>query len=155
MNTYDLISITNPYAELVLALFLGVILGLERSFAKKTAGMRTYGLVSMGSCLFVIVGELLLPAYGHFSGMNPTALAANIIIGIGFLGGGSIIHTGTHLSGLTTAAGLWIAAGIGIAVGFGYGFLATFATFLTLFAFTALWYFEHLITRDSKAKLDR
>jgi putative Mg2+ transporter-C (MgtC) family protein len=156
MNSSLVYFATAQYGQLLLALFLGVCLGIERSVAKKNAGMRTYGLLSMGSCLFVIIGQLSLEGFHGFSGLNPMFLAGEIIVGIGFLGGGTIIFREDHLSGLTTAAGLWVAAGVGMAVGFGYSLLAIFTTFLTLLVFTALWHLEHYFTGiDAEAVLDR
>ncbi len=135
------IFVHSIYFQIILALFLGVLLGLERSFAGKTAGMRTYGLVSMGACLFVLLGA-------DFS--SPMYVLQGLIVGIGFIGGGAILHNHSHnqdhASGITTAAGLWITAGIGAAVGYGYIYLASFVTVATLFAFTALWFIEHKIT---------
>lgn len=133
------------FLDILLALFLGICLGLERSFAKKIAGMRTYALVSMGACLFIIIARIVAPVTDPGSPGLMYALQG-LIMGIGFLGGGAIIHNKEHISGLTTAAGLWITAGIGAAVGFGLTSIAIFATIATLFAFTVLWFIEHLFT---------
>ncbi len=132
------------FGQLVLAMVLGSLLGLERSIvAGKTAGVRTYALVTIGSCLFVI------------SSLAASALiiAGGIITGIGFLGAGLIIKEGDQQPhGLTTAAGLWVAAGIGMTVGFGLLSVAVFATFLTLFVFNVLWFFEDKLKRLSSIK---
>lgn len=138
------------FGQLVLAMLLGVILGAERSFAGKTAGMRTYALVSLGSCLLIIISKLVTTQYlAPNEADSLLRLAAGILTGIGFLGAGVIFSRESHINGLTTAAGLWIAAGIGIAVGFEYYILATFATFLTLFTFTVLWYVEKEVKKIS------
>jgi putative Mg2+ transporter-C (MgtC) family protein len=148
MNTTLILQ--SVYFQLFISMVLGAIIGLERSFAGKTAGMRTYGLVSMGSCLFIMVSNLVIPMYSNLGfSVQPLQLAAGVITGIGFLCGGAIIFRENHLSGLTTAAGLWAACGIGIAVGFGFVALATFASLLTLFNLTALWFFEHKIIRSA------
>jgi putative Mg2+ transporter-C (MgtC) family protein len=126
---------------LVLSLILGMILGVERSLARKGAGMRTFGLVSLGSCFFVLMPALLGMRPGDY---DPFRIAAAVITGVGFLGGGIIIYD-RELRGLTTAAGLWVSAGIGIAVGFGLYTVALFASFLTLFVFTVMWYVEHFL----------
>src|SRR5262245_3767120 len=137
------------YVQLLVALGLGILIGLERTLAHKTAGMRTYGLVSMGSCLFIILS--LLVANSSLEGSDPSMrIAAGIITGIGFLCGGVIIFQNHQLSGLTTAAGLWLTAGIGMTVGFGEIKLATFATIITLIVFTVIWFIEHLITGTKK-----
>jgi len=135
-----LINNFTPFIQVIIALCLGIILGTERTFASKTAGMRTYGLVSMGSCLLIVVSQYTLMIANI--GADPMRLAAGIVTGIGFLGTGLIIVKDQAASGLTTAAGLWVAAGIGIAVGFGLYALALFTTFVTLLVFTALWQIE-------------
>jgi len=141
-----------PFIQIIIALFLGIILGTERTFASKTAGMRTYGLVSMGSCLLTVTSQIVLTA--TFSSADPLRLAAGIVTGIGFLGTGLIIVKDSTTSGLTTAAGLWVAAGIGIAVGFGFYPLAMFATFVTLLVFTALWSIEQKVKDVFKHESD-
>lgn len=125
---------------LAVALFLGMMIGFERIFAHKTAGPRTYALVSMGSALFILVSEEVLRAYAGTG--DPLRIASQIIVGVGFLGAGMIIFKDSHLQGLTTASGLWVAAGIGTAVGFRLYDLAVIATILTLLIFTVLWYME-------------
>lgn len=136
-----------PYIGLLLALVLGMLLGVERTFAGKTAGLRTYGLVAMGSALFIIVSKIVLIDFVGLTSFDPLRVAAGVISGIGFIGAGLILFKENKLSGLTTAAGLWVASGIGIACGFELYMLATFATFLTLFAFTALWFVEDKVRR--------
>jgi len=129
--------------KLSLALLLGALLGLERIFAHKPAGVRTYSLVSMGSALFVVTSSIISDRYlasGVFS--DPLRVASNILLGIGFLGAGVIIFKDSTLIGLTTAAGLWLSAGIGMATGFGLYGAAFLATILTLFIFTVLYYVE-------------
>lgn len=134
------------YVNILIALILGAIIGLERTMAGKTAGMRTYGLVSMGSCLFIILSQLVVADSGLYN-FDPMRTAAGIIMGIGFLCGGVIIFQNHELTGLTTAAGLWVAAGVGMAVGFNQVGIAIFTSFITLIVFTLLWTLEHLITK--------
>lgn len=135
------------YAKLVLALFLGMALGVERTISGKRAGMRTFALVSLGSCLFVVVSELIHINAALTDTVDPTRITAAVVTGIGFLGAGVIIFH-RELKGLTTAAGLWTAAGIGVAVGHNLYALAIFATFLSLFVFTVLWHVEHFLERQ-------
>ena len=130
-----------PLVSLIIALILGATLGLERNIAGKTAGMRTFGLVSMGSCLFILIARFVTPTASTFD-YDPLRVAAGIIMGIGFLCGGVIVFKDSTLTGLTTAAGLWVAAGIGMAVGYGLLPLAFFATVSTLFVFTIFWFIE-------------
>jgi len=145
--------ISNEYLiRLSVAMLLGMILGVERVFAHKTAGMRTYALVAMGSALFVIISEMLFQSHGNTLSFDPTRLAAQIISGVGFLGAGLIIFKDEKLMGLTTATGIWVSAGIGMASGFGLIGLAVVATILTLFIFIALWYVEQSIKKAVNKK---
>jgi putative Mg2+ transporter-C (MgtC) family protein len=139
--TLDLIT------KLLIALFLGMIIGTERVWAHKTAGMRTYALVSMGSALFVIVSNEMVREYASFSGMNPLMIASQIVVGVGFIGTGLIFTKDSKLMGLTTATGLWVAAGIGMAAGFGLFKIAIISAVLTLFVFIVLWFIEQQLRK--------
>ncbi|MES2436977.1 MAG: MgtC/SapB family protein [Patescibacteria group bacterium] len=136
-----------PYFQLTLATLLGMLLGIERLLIGKTAGPRTYALVSMGSCLLTVISLTAANYYPVLSKADPVSIVASVITGIGFIGAGLIIFKGSKLSGLTTAAGIWVAAAIGIVVGFSHYLLALFATFLTLFVFTLMWNFENKIKK--------
>lgn len=132
--------------QLIVALLLGMTIGTERAIAHKTAGMRTYGLVALGSCLFVIISEAVNMSYSELGAtIEPLRMAASVITGIGFIGAGTILFRKHHLVGLTSAAGLWVAAGIGIAVGFKLFVVAIATTFLTLVTFTILWRIEEKV----------
>lgn len=132
------------FAKLLLAMILGGIIGTERAvLAKQSAGTRTFGLVSLGACLFVITGSYVDTAYLGVLNFDPMHIAAAIVTGIGFIGGGLIIFHKEALHGTTTAAGLWIAAGVGIAVGFGMYAVAIFTMILSLLMFTGMWYLEN------------
>lgn len=141
--------ISNPevFIRLTVAMLLGMLLGAERITARKTAGMRTYALVSLGSALFIITSIIISEIYIDRTTFDPLRMASQIVVGIGFLGAGLIIFKGSRLSGLTTAAGLWVSAGIGMAVGYGLYEIAIFTTILTLFVFTALWYLERKVKK--------
>ncbi len=137
--------------QVTIATLFGMILGVERLLASRAAGPRTYGLISLGSCLATIISLNIAPLYlaganasvpTSTLGLNPIMIVANILVGIGFIGAGMIILRGEQVSGLTTAAGIWVAAIIGIAVGFGFYILAAFVTFLTLFLFSTMWRWE-------------
>ena len=128
--------------KLFVALLLGMIIGTERVWAHKTAGMRTYALVAMGSALFVIISSEMVEAYTSFVGLNPLMIVAQIIVGVGFIGTGLIFSKDSKLMGLTTATGLWVSAGIGMAAGFGLFKIAIISTFFTLFIFMVLFYIE-------------
>ncbi len=131
------------FLQLLLAVFLGMILGTERSVvADKRAGTRTYALVALGACLFSIVSIQVTSGYIGLVSFDPMRVVAGIITGIGFLGAGIIIFKENSLQGLTTAAGLWVSAGIGVAVGYSLYAIAIFTTILTLLVFTVLWFVE-------------
>lgn len=133
--------------RLLVAAVLGALLGLERSLAGKHAGMRTYALVSMGSALFVIAGVLASYQLSSFAGINPLQVAANVVLGVGFLGTGLAMFHGEHPVELTTATGLWVAAGIGMATGFGFELLALGAAVFALLILTVLNPFESAVRR--------
>lgn len=132
------------FVKLLLAMVLGAIIGTERAVvARQAAGTRTFGLVSLGSCLFVIVGSYVDTAYLGLVNLEPMQIAGAVVTGIGFIGGGLIIFHRQSLHGVTTASGLWIAAALGIAVGFGLYSVALFATLLALVMLIGMWYVEN------------
>jgi putative Mg2+ transporter-C (MgtC) family protein len=143
--------------KLVLAMSLGMVIGAERTLVHKEAGMKTHALVSMGAALFIIISEFLAQKYAGFSGFNPAIIASNIIVGIGFLGAGSIIFqdSSSRVMGLTTAAGLWITAGIGMASGFGFYSLAIVATVLVLMVFIVMNIIEKPLQKYSNNKSNK
>ena len=135
--------------RLVVAVVLGMLIGGERLFMHKEAGMKTHALVAMGSAVFVLVSEAIMQKYVNLPGLNPTMIPSEIIVGIGFLGAGSIMLQGSRLLGLTTAGGLWVTAGIGMAAGFGFLGLAFISTILVLMIFTLLNIIEKPIRKIS------
>lgn len=139
---------SSMFLSILIAMLLGALLGLERAIADKGAGMRTYALVSMGSCLFVVIGEEVVRTYATlgFVDFDPLRVTASVIAGIGFIGAGLFVWRENKVHNITTAAGLWVCAGIGIASGFHLYALAFLATFLTLIIFTLLWFVEKKIT---------
>ncbi len=134
--------------HLAVALLLGMVIGLERVWAGKTAGIRTYALVSMGSALFIIISELVSIKYLGLTSFDPMRMASQIIVGVGFIGSGLIFTQNSKPMGLTTATGLWVSAGIGIASGFGLFKLAIVSTVLTLFVFVILWFVEERVKKS-------
>lgn len=113
------------FANLLGALLLGLIVGYERSYHGRAAGMRTYGIVCMASAaLVVFVGYpefwwgLHVPPPGQL--VDPTRVVQGVVTGIGFLGAGMIMRDGISISGLTTAASIWASSAIGILVGIGF-----------------------------------
>jgi putative Mg2+ transporter-C (MgtC) family protein len=135
--------------RLVVAVVLGMIIGAERVWVRKEAGMKTHALVSLGAAVFVVVSEVLALKYANNANFDPSRIASQIIVGIGFLGAGSIILQNNRLLGLTTAGGLWVTAGIGMAAGFGLYNLAMIATLLVLFILVIVYFLEKPIQKIS------
>jgi putative Mg2+ transporter-C (MgtC) family protein len=141
--------------RLVVALLFGVLIGAERNIALKSAGMRTYGLVSLGSAIFVAGSVLVEQQFPGAKGLDPLRMASQVVVGIGFLGGGLIFVKNGDVNNLTTAAGLWVVAGIGMLCGFGLYLFASFAAALTLLVFTVLWHFEQKIKNVGERRRER
>ncbi len=134
------------FAKLIVATLLGALIGTERALiARQTAGMRTFALVTLGSCAFVIAGSYIDAHAIGLSNFDPMRIAAGIVMGVGFIGGGVMFQGKDGMHGVTTAAGLWVAAAIGILVGFGLYSVAFFTAALTMGIFFGLWYVEHRI----------
>ena len=121
--------------NLVIAAFLGGLIGLEREAGHRPAGLRTTMLVCVGSALFTVLSLHAFPSAGDVSDAR---VAAQIVSGIGFLGAATVWRAQDHVKGLTTAATIWVAAAIGMAVGSGLGLLALAATLITLFILTLM-----------------
>lgn len=114
--------------RLLLAVFLGAVIGFQREKAGKQAGLRTHILICVGAALFTIAS-----IYGFGGGSDPARIAAGVVVGVGFLGAGVILHReGGIVAGLTTAATIWAAAGIGLAAGAGLYVVSAVATALIL-----------------------
>jgi len=111
--------------QILLAIALGAILGIQRERWGKWAGPRTYALVCAGSTLFTLLSINFFPS-------TPAIIASAIVTGIGFLGAGTILHKENKVEGLTTAAGLWMAAAIGMTVGVEKYLLASVITVIIL-----------------------
>lgn len=134
------------FAQLALATLLGAFIGIERELARKTAGMRTFALVALGSCLFTILPQIAFLNFGGTS-YDPSRIASQVVVGVGFLGAGLIVFHQSRVRGLTTAAGLWVSAAIGMAVAYKLYAIAIFATFITIFILVFLWLIEHKIIK--------
>jgi len=152
MNVLSQVDYPSIFLGLVLAMGLGVILGLERNIAGKLAGMRTYALVCMGSALYIDISRLVLDTAIAGAVIDPLRVASQIVVGIGFIGAGLVVLKGGHLTGVTTAAGIWVSAGVGMACGFELYALAIFATGLTIFVFTIMWIIERDLIQIWKKK---
>lgn len=130
--------------RLLIAAFLGGLVGWERERSGKVAGLRTHSLVALGAALFTAVSILIfidLPSVTGAKGYSDR-IVANIIVGIGFIGAGSILKRDDRIEGTTTAASLWVVAAIGIAAGLGYYKEAVATALLAYGILAGLWYFE-------------
>ena len=107
-------------ARLLLAAVLGGAIGAERELNDQPAGLRTHMLLTIGACLFTLIS-----AYGFGRGTDPSRIAAQIVTGSGFLGGGAIVRHGLTVKGVTTAASIWATASVGVAIGAGSYVLGT------------------------------
>jgi len=136
------------FARLFMAVILGGLIGLERQLAGKTAGLRTFSLVSLGSALLTIISIIL--SEKNLPYFSIAIIPANIVTGIGFIGAGIIIFRGLHPRGITTAAGLWVSSAVGMAIGFGLYFIAVFTTLLTILIFVIFWFFEEKFIKKWK-----
>ncbi len=123
--------------RLACAMLVGLVIGTEREYTHRPAGMRTHILVALGACVVSITGEII---FHHYSGLgssaDPARLSAQVVTGVGFLGAGTILREGATVKGLTTAASLWAVACLGIAAGFGYYALALFGMVFILITLT-------------------
>jgi putative Mg2+ transporter-C (MgtC) family protein len=119
----------HPIAELALAILLCSLIGLEREWRHKQAGLRTHTLVGVAAALFVIVSKYgFNDVLGTNVAVDPSRVAAQIVSGIGFIGGGLIFVRGDAVRGLTTAAIIWMTAAVGMACGAGLTAVAVLAT---------------------------
>jgi putative Mg2+ transporter-C (MgtC) family protein len=126
--------------RLALAMLLGLVVGTERSHAHHPAGLRTYMLVAIGSCAIMMTSQQLYVQYNAAFGAmpDPARLPAQIIAGLGFLGGGAILKDGVSIKGLTTAAGIWATGCIGISAGAGYYNITLAGMVALLFVLTVM-----------------
>lgn len=116
--------------RLVLSFLIGTVLGIEREYRSKAAGLRTMIVICLGSTIFT---EISL----SIGGASPDRIASTIITGIGFLGAGVIFKDGLTISGITTATTIWISAALGMAVGAGEYFIAVVSSIAVLIVLTA------------------
>ncbi len=121
--------------DLLLAVVIGAIIGAEREYHSKSAGLRTMIMVSLSSCLFTIISLKIGVA-------NPDRLAANVLTGLGFLGAGVILKDENRISGITTATTIWMTAALGMAVGAGYELLSICATVIVMIVLVLLIYVQ-------------
>lgn len=134
--------------RLLIALGIGAIIGAEREYRSKSAGLRTMIMVSLSSCLFTILSVRIgLDSHDR--------IAANILTGLGFVGAGVIFKDENRISGITTATTIWMTAALGMAAGAGYELLSLFATFIVLIVLIFLIYVQEGIEALSQARTYR
>lgn len=136
------------------AMLVGLVIGTEREYTHRPAGMRTHILVALGACAVAITGEMLFKEYNTLYGAtpDPARLSAQVITGVGFLGAGTIMREGYTVRGLTTAASVWAVACLGLAAGGGYYALALAGM---IFIFVTLTLLEVLQRRFMRKNLIR
>ena len=149
-NIWDSVFFQGAAWKLILALILGAMIGLEREWHGRAAGLRTHVLVCLGSTILLIAAheasKMMLEVGGPGNVvMDPNRISAGIVTGIGFLGGGAIIRMGDLIRGLTTAACIWFVAALGIVIGNGLYTMAIFSTLAVLLVLIVFDMFEHYI----------
>jgi len=144
------LSDTDVIQRLCLAALLGGVLGLEREWRHKSAGLRTNILIAIGAAVFTLMSIELADARSA----DPGRVAAQIVTGVGFLGAGAIMRTNAGIQGLTTAATIWVNAAVGVAAGGGEYHLAFIATGVTLAVLLVLHPIEQWLDRRSPLQKD-
>ncbi|MDE6022352.1 MAG: MgtC/SapB family protein [Muribaculaceae bacterium] len=143
----------NASFRLLLALLLGAVVGAERKHKGHVAGIRTFSLISMGACLAMILSIYVPQEYMGLKNGDPGRIAAQVITGIGFLGGGAMIQQKGAVRGLTTAAGIWITAILGMAVGVGMYLASIICTVFIFLVIVGFNHFEHRIRIGQEMKV--
>lgn len=138
--------LTEDIKNILLALLIGAVVGAEREYRSKSAGLRTMILVSLGSCLFTILSVRI------GAPTSADRIAANIITGIGFLGAGVIFKDDNRVSGITTATTIWMVAALGMAVGSGHYQAAAVSTVAVLFVLALLPPMQGMIEKLNRAR---
>ncbi|MDE6282744.1 MAG: MgtC/SapB family protein [Muribaculaceae bacterium] len=142
INTPE-VNLAGAVFKLMLSMLLGVLVGLERKRKGQIAGVRTFALISMGSCMAMLLSVYVPQVYLGLKNGDPGRIAAQVITGIGFLGAGAMIHMKGSVRGLTTAAGIWMTATIGMAVGVGMYLCSIIATAMILLTLVAFQVYEN------------
>lgn len=130
--------------RLLCAMIVGLVIGTEREYTNRPAGMRTHILVALGACVVAITGQVLFSEYRVLGAApDPARLSAQVITGVGFLGAGTIMREGATVKGLTTAASVWTVACLGIATGYGYYAIAAAGLVFAFITLTILELVQH------------
>lgn len=145
MKTIGTWTTGNDLLLIIISLIVGLLIGAEREYRNKFAGLRTFILISFGSCLFTILSLKIGIS-------NPDRLAANIVTGIGFLGAGVIFKDDNKIGGITTATTIWATASLGMCIGSGHIYLALLGTGLVLIVLTVLSRLQDFIDNRHKIR---
>lgn len=138
--------------RLLCAMAVGMIIGTEREYTNRPAGLRTHILVALGACVVTITGQLIFVQYQALGASpDPARLSAQVITGVGFLGAGTILREGPNVKGLTTAASLWAIACLGIAAGFGFYAAAIAGMVFIFITLTILEFLQHKLIAPHEA----
>lgn len=132
---FNHIFYNDDFLKILASTVVGALIGLEREYRSKSAGLRTFTLISVGCTIFTILSEKMGIA------VSPDRIAANVVTGIGFLGAGVIFRTDDKIKGLTTATIIWVTASLGMAIGDGHillSFLGTSVVYIVLGLFVKL-----------------
>lgn len=124
--------------KVLFSMLFGAIIGVEREVTNKFAGLRTHMLVSLGACIFTILSIHGFPIDTDRYNADPARIAAQIVTGIGFIGGGTVLRMGNNIYGITTASTLWLAASVGMACGAGFYVLGGICSFFALFTLVVI-----------------
>ena len=145
LNHYFLVDV-HFLEALIISLIGGFVIGAERELTNKWAGLRTHILVCLGACVFTLLSLYGFPPHANPTGGasvgDPARIAAQIVTGIGFIGGGTVLRQGLTIQGLTTAATLWICAAIGMSAGCGKFSLAITTTIFSIIALVVIRFVE-------------
>lgn len=131
--------------KIFIAIIVGLLIGFEREYHNKSAGLRTFMVISFSSCIFTILS-------GHFTAYSPERIASNIVTGVGFLGAGVIFKDDNKIVGITTASTIWAAASLGMAAGFGEIYLAILGTAVVMVVLWLLFPFQTYVDNLNKER---
>lgn len=155
LATSNEVNLVNATLRLVLSMFLGALIGIERMKKGQTAGMRTFSLIATGATVAMLVSIFIPQEYMGLKNGDPGRIAAQVVSGIGFLGAGAIIQMKGSVRGLTTAAGIWITAMIGLAIGAGMYLISIITAALIIFILVIMDRYEHLAKIGGETKIVR
>jgi len=140
----------DTFDRLLIAALLGGIVGFERERSGKVAGLRTHTMVALGAALLSLLSIRLFEDYPSVNGLKgfDYHLIANVIVGIGFIGAGTILKRENKIEGTTTAASLWVVAAVGLTSGMGYYGEAIMTTLIAYVVLAGLWMIEKYLTKE-------